>query len=197
MSAGTRTDSAVWAAIWGVGGLLVGAVLSAWLSAESSRVEALRQERRSSYADLLGTAHDCERAFFERRIRPEPSSAEFEELLRTGDFPGFPELTQCFSRLSSASAKVKILTDSDKLRDSSRTVLRATIALSPGPDEDKDNREQFAYYHATAEFEVLARQDANSPVVSPFLVRMVALVLVEVMLFALFIYGRRRLRQYV
>ena len=106
-------------------------------------------------------------------------------------------LTRCFSQLSSASAKVRILTDSDKLRNASRDLQRATISLSPGTKDEERNKAQVAYFQATGKFETLATADANSPVVSPFLIRLAALVLVEVVLFGLFVYWRRLARRWL
>lgn len=206
MSEDARGASASWGLVGGIFGAVIVAVFSTWLSAESSRVEALRQERRTAYADLLGTAHDCHGEFSALLFKNRFSVAEIERLAQTGR----PEdlraaqgdqaigqavaseeaLARCFTRLSSSSARVRILTDNTPLRDASWALDLATTYLGAAGKE-KEADAQLLYDRAISEFEKLATTDGNSPVLSPFVIQLGALVLLEVMLIVLLFFGLR------
>lgn len=109
MEVDAKTGTSVgWGMIGGLTASLIVALISTWLAAEANRTEALRQDRRAAYAELLATAQDCETAALFRgyqfpqmrlppldeirKLSPNEAGTLYGKLASTLGFPPLDEL---------------------------------------------------------------------------------------------------------
>lgn len=189
----------VW--ISGLAAAVLVAIVSSFLSAGFSRAEALRQERRSAYADFLGIVQTCNSTslvdaidFEMRRLDP-----AFDPL--KADAPGnlierLTKMQDCFERMTTGAARISILTYDQDVEDATHKLIMATIAVTSQIQEDEAQRkrEQIAYIRALSDFQLAAKSDANrfvSSLVSPTAAGMAAIVLLSAVTFSLVVFRQR------
>jgi hypothetical protein len=191
-------DSRISPSLFGLLGGLAAVLLSSWLTAETSRAESLRQERRSSYAAFLGSVKTCETVglvlpFELERLETIPVEA-LDDVRREL----FAQVTSCFTPLDTSYYQIRLITENEEIVEAATDLSSATKGvLQAGlePDEERQRGFDDAYFFASAHFEVLARRDVTSPFIPPHILHFIAFVLIQIVLGGLlFFWARSRTR---
>jgi hypothetical protein len=188
---------------------IIVAVVSTWLAAEANRREALRQDRRIAYAELIARAGSCESlAVFGFVSKPLPrvpslselggfSRDELEELFDrlagevTENQRRLSLLKECVVPLRTSMATVILLSENAPIIELGSELVRDAIEVAIASERQLGNRER-EYVDSLTEFQILARESANAPVVSPLYIQIGGLLLIQlILLFALFMSWRR------
>lgn len=148
---------------------LLVAIATTYLSAATTRAETLRQERRTAYADFIGTAGTCQsqalvthaEIIARQGLIKEDVVKDYAE-----NVVGFLSRHQdCYARITAGEAKVALLTTNEALERSAHELVLATIgALAPQRDDQETNTTA-TYINALSRFQVRAERDVDAPLI--------------------------------
>jgi hypothetical protein len=199
--ASERSTSALFGLIGGLVASIIVALVSTWVAAEANRTEALRQERRTAYADLIARAVSCQSlstfGFIREPLPRIPSLAEIrelseEELQRLIDRSNpesakqelrFALFQECAVPLQTSRANVDLLSDSEQIRDAGHELVIKSIAVADTSESQLERRQE-EYITALSRFQVLARDVAIAPIISPLYIQLLGFFLAEFILLA-------------
>jgi hypothetical protein len=191
-------NSRISPSLFGLLGGLAAVLLSSWLTAETSRAESLRQERRSTYAEFLGSITTCENVGLilpfemDRFETIPPEGATFSDARREL----FEQVISCFTPLDSRYFQIRLITEDEEVVEAAQELSSATkdVLLADLKSDEERQRSFDRYFSASADFQVLARRDVTSPLIPSHVLQIIAFVLIEIVLggLAFVIWSRSR-----
>lgn len=185
-----QRNPAILSIIGGLGASLIVVIATTWASAEAQRAEALLQERRAAYADLIGSARSCATAGAINLVESEMRKAIRERTQESSTIRNFRRslslLNVCFHRLQSSGATVSLLADSAEIRRAAHEVVITTVEMA-GSQNASFRRLSTEQIDALSHFEVLARESSAPRVLSPLVIGVIGLgiiwIVIGIMLF--------------
>lgn len=171
--------SARMGAIGGLAASLAVALVSTWASAEAARADSLRQDRRSAYAQFLGSVRNCESLALTLPLTSELGRTDTNSTVEQSFKDAVAEFQSCQIPLSSTAAGVRLVADErlSRASDELESAAIAVIAANAAPDKEARKTAHGRYREASSYFEVTARRSVQAPLVSPLLIQTVGLVL--------------------